>query len=629
MTTAHASSNRAIISAVLALESIRSSGYQDSAYAVAELVDNAVDAGARNIEIILTDTQIQNPERVTRQVDQLAVIDDGDGMDKQTLTDAPRYGESGVRNRPTSIGTYGFGLLASTLSQCKRLDIYSWKNGIESALWTYIDLVEIEQLGVSNIPEVPEPKSRPIPEPWLELASYDYNKTKTGSLIIWSNMDRFRYKRAETAIHRISAPIGRIHRKYIYDKSRTIRVAAYRDGQAQHSVAPNDDGILKANDPLYLMVPSQTPAPFDNDAMFEQFDAPTKQFEVEVAGVKHPVFVTCTRAKPQNLHYDGKTAPGSKEWGKHARDNTGVSIVREHRELSLIPNITAANAINTRSRWWGIEIAFGKALDEYFGVNNSKQNAIALENALKSYSRLDQENQEDSTGLTNELILEDENRQQLYEIAKYVHDTANRMLRGISLIRDTTQQDPDGLPDDQPEQTAEDLIKAQSEEQPTVPESGEELKKLTEETAEHLEPEYTTPEQAMDEASRIVINQYPASFGFRDIQSSAFFQTAELPNGSFRIIINTTHHLYQYLRWIRKYGLDKQDGEAPEAYIALLLILYSFARYERSLTSDEDKRNIIRTRERWGDNVNDAINELKLYRPVPPDDDDDNQSPIG
>ena len=49
MTTAHAPSNRAIISAVLALESIRSSGYQDSAYAVAELVDNAVDAGALDI----------------------------------------------------------------------------------------------------------------------------------------------------------------------------------------------------------------------------------------------------------------------------------------------------------------------------------------------------------------------------------------------------------------------------------------------------------------------------------------------------------------------------------------------------------------------------------------------------
>ena len=71
------------------IQATRDSGYKSTSSALAELVDNSLQAGAKlvSIGIAVQDETAANPLRVS-------VLDDGCGMDKKTLRQALRFGGS-------------------------------------------------------------------------------------------------------------------------------------------------------------------------------------------------------------------------------------------------------------------------------------------------------------------------------------------------------------------------------------------------------------------------------------------------------------------------------------------------------------------------------------------------------
>ncbi len=87
--------------------SLRDIGYDVHA-AVADLVDNSVSAGARNIDII---AEHHGPESF------LMIADDGVGMSELELNEALRFG-SQRRYDSIDLGKYGLGLKTASLSQC-------------------------------------------------------------------------------------------------------------------------------------------------------------------------------------------------------------------------------------------------------------------------------------------------------------------------------------------------------------------------------------------------------------------------------------------------------------------------------------------------------------------------------
>src|SRR5213593_3269561 len=115
----------------------RDSGYKGTESAIAELVDNALQAGARRvfIQIAVQDENAEYPLRVS-------VLDDGCGMDRRTLRQALRFGGSSRFNDRSGLGRYGMGLPNSTLSQARRVDVYSWLRP-GAVLFTYLDVDEI------------------------------------------------------------------------------------------------------------------------------------------------------------------------------------------------------------------------------------------------------------------------------------------------------------------------------------------------------------------------------------------------------------------------------------------------------------------------------------------------------
>lgn len=98
---------------------LRSIGYSFEA-AVADIVDNSLDASARSVLIRLI-------TRRGKPMD-LAIWDDGCGMSPSTLKEAMRFG-SDINQEISRLGKFGLGLKLASLSQCRELRVISSENG--------------------------------------------------------------------------------------------------------------------------------------------------------------------------------------------------------------------------------------------------------------------------------------------------------------------------------------------------------------------------------------------------------------------------------------------------------------------------------------------------------------------
>jgi hypothetical protein len=89
----------------------------------------------------------------------VSVLDDGCGMDKKVLRQALRFGGSSRFNDRSGLGRYGMGLPNSSLSQARRVEVYSWRKP-GPVLYSYLDVDEIAKGAMS---EVPEPRPAVLP----------------------------------------------------------------------------------------------------------------------------------------------------------------------------------------------------------------------------------------------------------------------------------------------------------------------------------------------------------------------------------------------------------------------------------------------------------------------------------
>src|SRR5690349_17111663 len=104
------------------IQATRDSGYKGTVSALSELIDNSLQAGAKHVWIKVV-ADAANGTNIT-----ISVLDDGSGMDKRTLRHALRFGGSSRFDDRSGLGRYGMGLPNSSLSQARRLDVWSWRN---------------------------------------------------------------------------------------------------------------------------------------------------------------------------------------------------------------------------------------------------------------------------------------------------------------------------------------------------------------------------------------------------------------------------------------------------------------------------------------------------------------------
>lgn len=352
-----------IIPQNLSISAMRSSGYRDTAHALAELIDNAIQAGDETdirteVEVICID-EVGAEGR--RQISRIAVYDNAGGMSPSLLRKALQFGNGSRLDKAQQkgIGKFGMGLPNSSISQCKRVDVWTWQGG--AVHHAYLDVQDVQD---GKMIEVPEPQPSEIPSEWRSLIAGDLEQH--GTLVVWSKLDRITWKQSTTLLRHTEFISGRVYRHFIDDKSVRIRLAAYES----RTKATVYESFVRPNDPLYLMSGTNAPTPFNQLPAFVPFGQPLV-LSVAHGGAEHPVTIVASICKPET-----RREGGGKAIGQHAQRNQGISVVRSRRELEL--NNSFTSSYDTRERWWGVEVQFEPGLDDVFGVTNNKQSATGF-----------------------------------------------------------------------------------------------------------------------------------------------------------------------------------------------------------------------------------------------------------
>src|SRR5450759_5730275 len=123
------------------MEAFRDAGYRGLPGALSELIDNALDAGAGRVDVVIEDDGTT--------VKQVTVTDDGSGMTPAVLQLALQFGGTTRHRSQGSLGRYGIGLPGSSISQARRVDVFSWRrpDGVRHASLALDDVLSGAQRG--------------------------------------------------------------------------------------------------------------------------------------------------------------------------------------------------------------------------------------------------------------------------------------------------------------------------------------------------------------------------------------------------------------------------------------------------------------------------------------------------
>ncbi len=366
-------------------EAARRTEYESIESAASEIVDNAVEANADDIRVIITSKHNRKTGR--KEIEHIGFLDNGDGMDVETLHGALVYGET-TRRESRGIGRFGVGLGQASLFAAPRVEVYSWQNN-EAPLFVYLDS---EKMKTGEQTYLERPYTKNFPDVFYR---YQHEKYRSGSLIIWKNVDQSPVKTVTHLINRLEQTLGRIFRYYITESSqykapRTIKIIDDEQPAAFTKVKPRD--------PLFLLEDNFALAPTDSK----------KLGEVDQTGQGEPIFepyapkgleghtitkeidylnrnnvwdkapVTIKFSIVKNRYYgeykkNTNKNPGSSAIGKVVKDFEGISILRANREIDF-GRFGFYDVVNKPThRWWGVEICFDRRLDDVFKVSSNKQ----------------------------------------------------------------------------------------------------------------------------------------------------------------------------------------------------------------------------------------------------------------
>ena len=161
------------------MNSMRSIGYSFKT-ALADIIDNSISAGAKNIKIFLPVNDDGNLY--------LSILDDGEGMNNDELFNAMKYGSPREGYGVNDLGRFGLGLKSASLSQCKVLTVASKKNNVISCFqW---DLDEVERTKKWNCKELESFEIDSVPN------IQSLKNLQKGTIVVWQDFD-VAYKKSE------------------------------------------------------------------------------------------------------------------------------------------------------------------------------------------------------------------------------------------------------------------------------------------------------------------------------------------------------------------------------------------------------------------------------------------------
>ena len=317
------------------VQATRDSGYKGTTSAVSEIVDNSLQAGAKNIWITISNSGDDHHPLV------LAVLDDGGGMDRRTLRQALRFGGSSRFNDRVGMGRFGMGLPNSSLSQARRLEVFSWQKKAQT-IFSYLD---VDEIAAGELTVVPDPISEKLPPQTVDMIP------NTGTLVVWSKCDRLSHSRISTITKKLRRGLGQVFRHYIWNGV-TITI--------------NGEDV-KPLDPLFLkgVNAAEGTVVFGEPMTYEITLPPVNGAKPKTAHLT----VTFTELPVHDLH----RLSNEEKRERGISNGAGISVVRAGREVDFGWFLMGTKRKENYDDWWRAEVAFDPDLDELFGVTHTKQ----------------------------------------------------------------------------------------------------------------------------------------------------------------------------------------------------------------------------------------------------------------
>ncbi|MPT13533.1 MAG: ATP-binding protein [Microbacterium sp.] len=326
------------------IRAARESGYVSLATALAELIDNSIQAGATEIDLTVARADgASYPE--------IEVLDNGVGMNRNELELCLKFGGSSRFDRRESFGRFGMGLPAASLSQARQIEITAWQNsGPAFAVTLDVDAI------VAGEP------------PALRAKSSGPAQTPSGCRVTWRTCDRIEYQRLGWLERSLRRDLGRMYRRFL---SEGLRISLNA-----RSLEPEDPMMMATSIEGAVATPAFTPLAYE----LRTADGGSGWVHVRFAILPVQHWHDLDKMTKRRLGIVG---------------GGGVSVLRAGREIAHGWHLMGAKRRENYDDWWRCEIEFDPSLDEHFGITINKQGIRpsndlreALEPELESIARM-------------------------------------------------------------------------------------------------------------------------------------------------------------------------------------------------------------------------------------------------
>lgn len=335
------------------IRGIRHLGYQSNVEALAELVDNAIQAYAESIDIVFS---FQDVDR-ERKPSQIAIIDDGHGMDPAMMRIALLWGGTHRENDRDGLGRFGYGLPCAAVSIGRRFTIYSKTKGHRLHA-VELDVDAIVSGNAISSRKIAIPPAQPaILPPFLRRAIRQAHPTgwRAGTIIVIDHLDRLDWSTASGLKRNLIRRFGVTYHKLLSATRLTI------DGTA---VRPIDPLFLNPDAELFDLDEDRAIALDPVSFKLHTAEGRIGEVVLRYAWIP-PSFAATDKSRDAVGMNANPRFPIIKQYH-------GVLFSRNGRLIDVRPR-TPWTIFMNNDRYIRVEVEFSAALDEAFGVTTSKQ----------------------------------------------------------------------------------------------------------------------------------------------------------------------------------------------------------------------------------------------------------------
>ena len=315
------------------ISSLRNTGY-DNISALADIIDNSIDADASEIRVSIV--PVQDDFKVV-------VSDNGSGMDAATLDQAMRLGSDTVRNSESDLGKFGMGLVTASISIGRRLTVITkTPDGIFTSIQDLDDVIKNSRF---------EKILRPASDNELRAFAAETSNSGHGTVVIVEKCDRLQNANINQFSKHLTDRVGQIFRMFIKTSNKSIYVRGAK---------------VEAVDPMFL----------DNETTEIYSD---EVFDVDANGQKERVRLRIA-AVP--------------DFGQQMNRIKGVSIsnqgfylMRNNREIAAGEDLGIFTKHNDLNRL-RIELFFSGNIDNEMGINFTKRDVRPTQSIVDKIEKI-------------------------------------------------------------------------------------------------------------------------------------------------------------------------------------------------------------------------------------------------